>query len=290
MPTVEANGVGLYYETAGDGPPVVLLHGAGMDGRLWAETARPLADEYRLVVPDLRGHGRTGGSGYEDYSIPLFADDVRALVDALGLDSPAVVGHSMGAFVALVYAEHYPEACSALATLGGEVPEHLSLGERIERYRPTLVDALAPVLGRERVEGLLRRLDEWRYDERGKGDVEAIERVHEQHGDEVSPMSDAERRKLDAALAAYDDVTVDYAAMTVPSLHLHGEYEIAWIRRHARYMAAQLPDGVVREIPEAGHVSMVDNPGFVVNALREFLAASLAQRNGAPTPSESGTQ
>jgi pimeloyl-ACP methyl ester carboxylesterase len=261
-----------------------------MDGRLWAETARPLADEYRLVVPDLRGHGRTGGSGYEDYSILLFADDVRALVDALGLDSPAVVGHSMGAFVTLVYAEHYPEACSALATLGGEVPEHLSLGERIERYRPTLVDALAPVLGRERVEGLLRRLDEWRYDERGKGDVEAIERVHEQHGDEVSPMSDAERRKLDAALAAYDDVTVDYAAMTVPSLHLHGEYEIAWIRRHARYMAAQLPDGVVREIPEAGHVSMVDNPGFVVNALREFLAASLAQRNGAPTASESGTQ
>jgi len=59
---------------------------------------------------------------------------------------------------------------------------------------------------------------------------------------------------------------------------------------HARYMAAQLPDGVVREIPEAGHVSMVDNPGFVVNALREFLAASLAQRNGAPTASESGTQ
>ena len=84
-----ADGVGIHYLRAepderDDGPPVVLLHGAGMDGRLWAETARPLADEYRLVVPDLRGHGRTGGSDREDYSIPLFAEDVRALVDALG--------------------------------------------------------------------------------------------------------------------------------------------------------------------------------------------------------------
>ncbi|WP_255197058.1 alpha/beta fold hydrolase [Halorarius litoreus] len=271
MPAVETNGVETYYETDGDGPPVVLLHGAGMDGRLWAEQARPLADDHRLVVPDLRGHGRTGGSAREDYSVALFADDVRALVDALDLDRPAVVGHSMGAFVALVYAARHTDACAGLATLGGEVPEPLSYAERIESHRPALVDALAPVFGRERVKRLLRRVDAWRYDERGRGDPEAIERVHERHGDVVPEPSDAERRKLDAALATYYDVSVDYSRVAVPSLHLYGEYEIPMLRRHARFMADALPNGTAREIPDAGHVSMVDNPGFVVDALREWL-------------------
>jgi pimeloyl-ACP methyl ester carboxylesterase len=271
MPSIESNGVETYYEAYGDGPPVILLHGAGMDGRLWAEQARPLADEYHLVVPDLRGHGRTGGSSREDYSIDLFADDVRALADTLDVGSPVVVGHSMGAFVALVYAAHHTDVCAGFATLGGEVPEPLSLGERIESYRPALVDGLAPIVGRDRVKRLFRRVDAWRYDERGRGDPEAIEHVHERHGDAVPEPSDTERRKLDAALSAYYDVSVEYPAVTVPSLHLYGEYEIPMLRRHARYMADTLPNGETREIPEAGHVSMVDNPGFVVDALREFL-------------------
>lgn len=278
MPTVAANGVELYYETSGEGPPVLVLHGAGMDGRPWAELARPLADDYRLVVPDLRGHGRTGGSDRETYTVALFADDVRALADALGLDAPAVVGHSMGGFVALVYAARHADACSGLVTVGGEAPEPLSLGERIERHRPAVVDALAPAVGRERVRRLLRRIDAWRFDERGKGDMKAIERVHDRHGDEVPEMDGAERRKVDDALASYYDLSVEYTAIEVPSLHLHGEYEIPRVRRHARHMGYRIPRGETREVPDAGHVSFVDNPAFVVGALREFLGRSVAER------------
>jgi pimeloyl-ACP methyl ester carboxylesterase len=272
VPSLATNGVEAYYESFGSGPPVLLpLHGAGMDGRLWAETARPLADEYRLVVPDLRGHGRTGPSDRPDYSVELFAADVRALVDGLALDAPVVVGHSLGGFVGLCYAARHTDACAGLVTLGGEVPEALTLGERLEGYRPAVVDVLDPVVGRDRAERLLRRLDEWRYDERGTGDPEAIERVHERHGGDVPPMTDAERGKLDDALASYHDLTVDYDAVAVPSLHLYGEYEIPWVRRHARYMTDRLPDAEVQEIPGAGHVSTVDEPEVVVDALREFL-------------------
>jgi len=278
MPTVAANGVETYYEAYGNGPPVVALHGAGMDCRLWADAVRPLGDDYRLVVPDLRGHGRTGGSDRESYTVGLFAEDVRALVDSLGFDAPAVVGHSMGAFVALVYAARETDACTGLATFGGEVPEPLTLGERIEGYRPALVDALAPVVGRERVKRLLRRVDAWRFDERGRGNPAAIERVHERHGDEVPPITDAEQRKLDAALADYYDVSVDYRSVDVPSLHCYGEYEIPRVQRHARFMAERLPDGETVEIPGAGHVSMVDSPEFVVETLRGFLDEAFTGR------------
>jgi pimeloyl-ACP methyl ester carboxylesterase len=73
------------------------------------------------------------------------------------------------------------------------------------------------------------------------------------------------------ALASYVDLSVDYGSIAVPSLHLHGEYEIPQLHRHARYMADRIPGCEASEIPGAGHVSHVDNPEFVVDALREFL-------------------
>ncbi|WP_158601445.1 alpha/beta fold hydrolase [Halosegnis longus] len=124
MATVTANGTELCYETAGEGPPLVLLHGTMMDGRPWAELARPLADASRLVVPDLRGHGRTGGSERDSYSVGLFADDVHALVTELDLGAPVVVGHSLGGFVALCYAARYTDACAGFVTLGQRCPNH----------------------------------------------------------------------------------------------------------------------------------------------------------------------
>lgn len=224
-PTVATNGIETYYQVAGDDPPVVLLHGARMDGRLWAETTRPLAAT-RLIIPDLRGHGRAGGSARTEYSVELFAADVQALVDALDPGQPVVVGHWLGGFVALVYAARHTAACAGLVTLGGEVAEPLSLGGRLERYRPALVNAVAPVLGCERVKELLRRVDEWRYDKRGKGDPEAIERIHQRYGDDVPLMTGPERRKLDDTVAAYHAVAFDHSAIAVSSLHLYGEDKI----------------------------------------------------------------
>ncbi|MFC7177091.1 alpha/beta fold hydrolase [Halosegnis marinus] len=87
-------------------------------------------------------------------------------------------------------------------------------------------------------------------------------------------MTADERRKLDDAVANYYDVEVDYDAVTAPSCHLYGEYEIPQVRRHARFMAERL-DGDLRVIPDAGHVSMVDAPEFVVGALRDFLDGAL---------------
>lgn len=271
MTLVELNGIEMYYESYGEGLPVVFLHGGYGDGRLWAELARPLADSYRLIVPDLRGHGRTGGSDRDSYSIELFANDVRELTTALSVDSPVVCGRSMGGFIALLFADRHADACSGLITLGGEVPETLTVAERIERYRPLLVRLLSRVMDRERIQELLHQIDIWRYGERGKADMDAVERIHERHGGEVPESEESERRKVEDAVWSYIDLAVDYESIRVPSLHLYGEYEILRLHRHARYMAEQIPRGETREIPNAGHVSHVDNPEFVVEAIRDFL-------------------
>lgn len=90
MPTVATNGVDTFYERTGAGPPIVFLHGGGIDHRVWAELTRPLTDRVTVIVYDLRGHGWTGGSEHERYTIELYAEDLAALIDALELNAPII--------------------------------------------------------------------------------------------------------------------------------------------------------------------------------------------------------
>jgi pimeloyl-ACP methyl ester carboxylesterase len=115
---VELNGIEMNYEEAGDGgaPGVVLLHGFTADLRMWKPQVEALAADYRVIAPDLRGHGLT--SAPEDlgaYTIEAYAEDLRALLDHLELDVAAVVGCSFGGMVALQFATMWPERVAALA-------------------------------------------------------------------------------------------------------------------------------------------------------------------------------
>ena len=116
---VETSRLRMFVRSAGgdDAPPVVLLHALGETGESWSDVVPLLAGSYRAHAVDLRGHGRSDWSG--PYSIDGLADDVVALLDALGLDTAHVVGHSLGGVVAYVLAERHPDR---LATLVLEDP------------------------------------------------------------------------------------------------------------------------------------------------------------------------
>jgi N-formylmaleamate deformylase len=105
----EANGLEIHYlRTGGTKPPVVLLHGLTNSGACWTPLARMLEDEYDVVMPDARGHGKSGapdhGYRYED-----LADDVVSLTQGLGLGPPVLIGHSMGGMTAAVVASRRPD-------------------------------------------------------------------------------------------------------------------------------------------------------------------------------------
>ena len=107
------NGINLFYEEQGQGEPVVLLHGLALDGSIWTEMVSLYADQARFIVPDLRGHGKTE-TGDANGSLEQFADDLAALVDHLRLQHFTLVGHSMGGYISLVFAEKYPEMLDGL--------------------------------------------------------------------------------------------------------------------------------------------------------------------------------
>jgi pimeloyl-ACP methyl ester carboxylesterase len=114
---IEANGLRVYYEVYGEGEPLLLIHGGTATCRSWASHLPAFTEHFRVFCPDSRGHGRTdnpaGELGYR-----AMADDVAALIEALGLLRPLVVGYSDGGQIALELGMRYPGLARALI-LGG---------------------------------------------------------------------------------------------------------------------------------------------------------------------------
>ncbi|MBL8160768.1 MAG: alpha/beta fold hydrolase [Anaerolineae bacterium] len=113
MQRLSINGTAIDCERYGQGEPLLLLHGAGVSGASWEPQIKTLADRFNLIVPDIRGHGGSAQHA-EPYSIPQFADDMIALLDALGIEGALVCGHSMGGAVAQQMAARYPTRVKAL--------------------------------------------------------------------------------------------------------------------------------------------------------------------------------
>lgn len=103
------------YDDRGEGRPVVLIHGYPLNRMIWEAQGEGLANHARIIAPDLRGFGESEMVAGTATEISTYADDVRELLDALGISEPAIIaGLSMGGYVALAYLRRYPEHVAAL--------------------------------------------------------------------------------------------------------------------------------------------------------------------------------
>ncbi len=205
--TAPVNGTQLYYETLGEGPPLVLIHGGYMDRRMWDDQFYAFAERYRVIRYDVRGFGKS-----ELPPIP-YADrqDLYALLSSLGVEKTYLLGLSLGGMIAIDFTLEHPEMVDALILVGSPVPgfplELLYTQEQLEqlrsrwaafaqaskeRNRPAMVDALMqdPTLvpspnypaARERVRNNLSEYSfAWVLDPAPKQDLEppAYERLTE---------------------------------------------------------------------------------------------------------------
>jgi pimeloyl-ACP methyl ester carboxylesterase len=114
---VEANGLRVYYEVYGEGEPLLLIHGGTVTSQSWASHLPAFTEYFQVFTPDSRGHGRTdnptGELGYR-----AMADDAAALINALGLQRPLVLGYSDGGQIALELGMRYPGLARALVSGG----------------------------------------------------------------------------------------------------------------------------------------------------------------------------
>jgi pimeloyl-ACP methyl ester carboxylesterase len=118
---IQTDGARIHVRVGGQGPAVVLLHGFGDTGDMWAPLAADLARDHVVVVPDLRGMGLSShpDGGYDKRTQ---AADIRSVLTQLGVDRAAIVGHDIGTMVAYAYAARYPDQTEKLVVMDAPIP------------------------------------------------------------------------------------------------------------------------------------------------------------------------
>ena len=253
MPTERLNGIEIYYEERGSGFPVVLTHGLGDCAELWSPLAGALADGYRVVSWDMRGHYRSESpDDLAQYTQDIVVEDLRALSDHLGIERGVYGGHSLGGYTALRFYEKYPERVAAL------VLHAAGPGYRNPEGSQAWTDRLASAAAKQEERfGRDARVAarELRVGAPALGDVA-------QHV--VRGIANVERGVM------AHPTFVDATTIAVPTLAIVGENDTNYLAS-ADYFAAKLPNGRKVVIKDAGHPATLEQPAAVNAAVREFL-------------------
>ncbi len=249
---VAVDGGTIPFAMAGEGPPVILLHGWTLDHRMWAPQIGMLSAEHLLVMPDRRGCGRSTAPP----NLAREAEDVIAIADALGFHRFALVGLSRGAVVALDTARRHGSRITGLVVSGAPLPALVEREEVIDldRYRQ-LAEAGDLATFRE----------EW-----------AAHPLMQTHTLEARALAaailvDYDGRDLLVPSEAPGFPHAAVAALPVPLLALAGEHDTPWRRACATALAAAAPQGRQGLIPCAGHLANADNPVAFNAAVACFL-------------------
>lgn len=231
-----------------DGQPVVLLHGGGGNRQMWTRTVDGLAERYRVVAPDLPGHGELRG---ERFDLMRAANVVASVIDQEGSGSAVVVGLSLGGYVAIALAARSPERVAGLV-LSGATAEYLGRGGLMTRLAALTV-----------------RLGAGWFDRKS---AEAIRSIAPP--DIAEPMLAAGLSSQGAADALWRLPGHDYHAMLAgyrgPLLILNGERDHENRKAEPRALAAW-PQARVEVVMDAGHACAVRRPDEFTDAVRRFL-------------------
>ncbi|QFU83021.1 alpha/beta fold hydrolase [Natronorubrum aibiense] len=259
----------LWYETHGDGQPLVFIHGGWMNGQAWTPQVERFADEYQVVTLDVRGHGKTGATEPSQYSIELFTDDLEALLAHLDLEAPILCGLSLGSMVTQEFLDRHPDRAAG-AVLGGAVrsmpPMDLPPG-----MKPLLspMPALTTSLSMMGPETMFRSLLLSIQATTGEQWLSIDPSVRATALDAVGEISRDEFRKVFGALYRYEPSELTH--VETPALVIHGEQEAPLVKRQGRQLVSELAAGERLELSNSGHLVNQDRPNAFNAATASFL-------------------
>ncbi len=266
MTALRTRGIEIAFDEAGHGNPVVLLHGFPLNRSMWSEQVEVLRTNYRVITPDLRGHGETTVVD-EPATMEESAHDVAALLDELKIESASVAGLSMGGYVALAFCRLYPHRVSSLIladTRAGADSDDVRRGreESAQRALRECMDAIAETMIPKllSLETLARK-------------SEIVSRVREMiNGTRPEGAAAALR-----GMAVRRDQTSFLSEISIPTLILVGSADSLTPPEEAMLMHRAIRDSRMVTIERAGHLSNFEQPEAFNRALLDFLAAVYPQ-------------
>jgi pimeloyl-ACP methyl ester carboxylesterase len=270
---IALHGRRVVYRVAGEGPPIVLIHGMLNSSSHWQAVAQELAREHTVVAPDLIGHGDSAAPR-GDYSLGAHAASIRDLLAAIGVDRATIVGHSLGGGVAMQFFYQFPQRVERLVLISSG-----GLGREVS---PLLRTAALPGMSlllsltiHPRMLGAIRepgaRLRARRI---GVGvHLQAIARA-------LRPLENAGARQAFLhTLRSVIDVHGQRVAATdrldllesMPTLIVWGERDHTIPIEHGRRAHAAIPHSFFATLPDAAHFPHLEDPDGLARVLRQFM-------------------
>ena len=249
MPMIDRDGVGIFYQEAGSGEPILLSHGYSATSQMWLNQVEALRQSYRVITWDMRGHGRSDSPEAPDaYSERQTVDDMAAILHACGVGRAVIGGLSLGGVMSLAFHDAYPASVRALMLFD---------------TGPGFRNAEARQVWNDRT---LQRADD--LEKRGLAALG--------HSDEIRL---GEHRSADGLVRAArgmmtqsdDHLIRSLPGVAVPALVLVGADDTNFLAA-TDYMAAKIPGAIKVVVPQAGHAANLHQPTAFNRAVTDFLA------------------
>ena len=266
MARLQVGNLGVAVTDAGDGPPVLLLHGLACGKRMWFHQIRALRNRFRVIAYDLRGHGQTDAPQLAtDYSAAHLARDLVSLLDALEIPRAAIVGFSLGGGPALALAASRPERVSrlVLADVGAGADDPVKI-EGMTRRWGTLIgqgaidELVCDMLRSELFKVYARR------NARRREHMAALIRATPIDGLRFTLSEVVAKRK------SLFRLTGVLSSVRAPTLVMVGEHDYV-CSKASRLMAQAIPGAALKIIKASGHMSPLEQPAAFSAALMDFL-------------------
>jgi pimeloyl-ACP methyl ester carboxylesterase len=249
MPKINRDGVNIYYQVHGSGPPLLLTHGYSSTSAMWQGQIAALSKHHKLVLWDMRGHGQ---SDYPDdpsaYSEALTVADVAALLDEVGAEKTIVGGLSLGGYMSLAFHASHPG-----------------------RVRALMLFDTGPGFKKDEARAKWNATANKRADDLEARGLEALN-----SSDEVKLVRHRDAKGLAGAARGMlaqdnDRVIQSLDKVAVPTLVLVGANDTNFLAA-TDYMAAKIKGATKAVIPDAGHASNLHQPAHFNQAVEAFLA------------------
>ena len=262
MKTVKLHDATLSFTDVGTGPVLLLVHGFPLDHSMWQPQLESLSDTYRIIAPDLRGFGASGGAT-ETITMEQFADDMAALLDALGINEPITFcGLSMGGYVAWQFWRRHATRLSRLILCDTRA---IADSEEVARGRAMMAERVLSEGSSIVAEAMLPKLFAEATARDDSNTVEATHRV-------MAATAPAAVAGALRGMALRPDMTKELPNIDVPTLVICGEHDVISPPDEMRSIADKLPNATFVEIAGSGHMSPLEAPATVNAAIRDFLA------------------
>jgi pimeloyl-ACP methyl ester carboxylesterase len=268
MPVAATSDICTYYEEKGEGEAIVFIHGGLVSHRMWKPQVEHFSRSYRTVAYDVRGHGLTGGSGRKDYTVELFAEDLKALLDALSIEKPVLCGLSLGGMIAQAFAARHQDRARALVLSDTAISTALTDGDKLQAY--TLGWSLLPAIRLMGVKNFVAYAFWMARLTRGDRWLGLSQEVRDYVREEMLSISGEEMVKVYGAILKFR--TQDLASIRAPTLITNGEFESESVMKQSRLMSRLIRGSRLATVPGGGHNSSMESPAEYNRIAGEFLA------------------